>query len=102
MEEEAIKHAFLIQPFGVPWWLLMMTPPVQRVRLALSRVSQFKEGICSGFFGSSTVLLPSVSFMLQIATAFLKVRRLLTAIHVLVFHTGIALPPSLGCSGQLH
>ena len=64
-----------------------MTLPVQRVGLAFSHVSQFKRWICCDFFDCSRVLVPSVSFLLQIAMAFLKVRRF----HGLVFHTSIAL-----------
>lgn len=47
------------------------------VGLALSQMSQFKECIRYGFFASCRVLVPSVGFMLQIAMAFLRVRRLL-------------------------
>lgn len=54
-----------------------MTPPAQRAGLARRHASQFKGWSCCGFFESSGILVPSVGFMLQIAMAFLKVRRLL-------------------------
>lgn len=51
-----------------------MTPPVQRIGLALSHVSQFKECICCGFFESCSVPVLSVGFILQMKKdmAFLK------------------------------
>lgn len=54
-----------------------MTPPAQRAGLARRHASQFEGWSCCGFFESSGVLVPSVGFMLQIAMACLKVRRLL-------------------------
>lgn len=53
MKEEAIKHPFWIQPYGVLWGLLAMTSPVQRAGLTVTHVNQFKECICCGFWGSA-------------------------------------------------
>ena len=84
--------------FDILGGLLATTPPVQRVGLALSHVSQFTECICCGFFGE---LWCSGSFCWLRSANTLAFSQT-SVIHVLVLQTGMVVLQSLGCSKQSH